>query len=103
MIVNSNSKDAAKKEIARLIAAYEDLKKSGQYNTFNEDETCRKFILPLFMALGWDVNGTKIIDEVTGQKIAGGQKRVDYSFNMNNQSVMFLEAKQLSADLYDPQ
>jgi type I restriction-modification system DNA methylase subunit len=56
-----------------------------------------------YTMLGWDVDGNKIIDEVKGQKIAGGQKRVDYSFNMNNQPVMFLEAKQLSANLYEPE
>jgi type I restriction-modification system DNA methylase subunit len=96
-------KAEAKHEIQRLLSAYDDLKKSGQYDSFNEDETCRKFILPLFRALGWDVDGSKIIDEVKGQKLAGGQKRVDYSFNINDQSVMFLEAKQLSANLDDTQ
>jgi len=95
--------ESAKSEIIRLIDAYENLKKSGGLGSFNEDETCRKFILPLFHALGWDTEGKKIIDEVTGQKIAGGQKRVDYSFNVSGQPIMFLEAKQLSADLDDPQ
>jgi type I restriction-modification system DNA methylase subunit len=93
----------AKKEIKRLIDNYEDLKKSGGIESFNEDETCRKFILPLFHALGWDTEGKEIIDEVTGQKLAGGQKRVDYSFNVSGQPIMFLEAKQLSADIDNPQ
>ena len=96
-------KELAKIEIKRLIDAYEDLKKSGGIESFNEDETCRKFILPLFHALGWDTEGKEIIDEVTGQKLAGGQKRVDYSFNVSGQPVMFLEAKQLRADLDNPQ
>ncbi|MBI5700214.1 hypothetical protein HZC35_07940 [Candidatus Saganbacteria bacterium] len=80
----------AKNEINRLIEVYESLKKSGGIGSFNEDETCRKFILPLFHALGWDTQGKEIIDEVTGQKLAGGQKRVDYSFNISGQPIMFL-------------
>jgi hypothetical protein len=94
--------EQAKNEIKRLIALYDDLVKTGQYEKFNEDETCRKLILPLFKALGWDTDAKNIADEVVGQSPAGGQKRVDYSFNINSQPVLFLEAKQLSADLYDP-
>jgi len=102
MTLSNNVKEAAKKEIQRLINAYEDLKKSGKYESFNEDETCSKLIKPLFHALGWDTEGRTIIDEVTGQEAAGGQKRVDYSFNINSQPVFFLEVKKISEDLYDP-
>jgi len=101
MTIKITSQSAAKKEIQRLISSYEDLKKTGKYATFNEDDTCRVFLLPLFKALGWDTESKERPDEVKSQKEAGGQRRVDYSFNISGSSVLFLEAKQLSADLYD--
>jgi len=95
---------AAKIEIQRLISSYEDLKKKPEkYKSFTEDDTCRVFLLPLFNALGWDTESKERPDEVKSQKEAGGRKRVDYSFNISGSSVLFLEAKQLSADLYDSQ
>lgn len=102
MTAPENIKETAKKEIQALIDKYLSLKKAGQIETFNEQATCDKLILPLFEALGWDIQGKKIIDEVKPQAPGGGQKRVDYAFQINSAPVMFLEAKQLSEDLDDP-
>jgi type I restriction-modification system DNA methylase subunit len=100
--MTTDIREAAKKEIQRLIDLYKDLKRTGKYESFNEDETCRKLILPLFHALGWDTTADKISDEVTGQETAGGQKRVDYAFNINGQAQFYLEAKSLREDINDP-
>jgi len=96
------SQTESKKDIQKLIDKYETLKKSGTYESFLEQETCDKLILPLFAALGWDIQGDKIIDEVKPQAPAGGQKRVDYAFKVNSVPVMFLEAKKLDEDLDNP-
>lgn len=100
-MVSEEIKEHAKKEIKRLISAYEDLKKTGRYDQVGESETCSKFIKPLFEVLGWDTLGKRIMDEVTEQETAGGQNRVDYAFNINSSPVMYLEAKKLSADIED--
>jgi len=102
MMAQKDLKELAKSKIKEKIATYEALKKSGRYGQIGESETCTKFILPLFEALGWDTTGEHILDEVTEQEAAGGLKRVDYAFNVNSSPVMFLEAKALSEDLEDP-
>jgi len=96
------SKLEAKKKISELIDKYERFKLTEEYYSLSEEATCLKFILPLFHALGWDIEGDEgNMDEVQAQAPVANQKRVDYAFNINGQVSFFLEAKKLSEDLYN--
>jgi len=95
-------KEESINEIKRLLATYHNLIKSGKYDELSEEDTGRKLVLPLFAALGWDVDGKEIVDEVVSQEPTAGGKRVDYSFNINSQPVFYLEIKRLKEDLYQP-
>jgi type I restriction-modification system DNA methylase subunit len=88
-------KEKAKKKITALIARYEKLKASGQLDKYNEANTRKDFILPLFEALGWNI---KDKDEVNEEfSVSGGS--VDYAFRLNNVTKFFLEAKRFEVDL----
>lgn len=91
------SKIEAKEEIAKLVKKYENLTPNS-FKTYNEANTRKDFILPLFRFLGWDVyndfNSNEVIEEET--TIAG---RIDYSFRLNNITQFLLEAKAIPEDL----
>ena len=71
------TREQAKREIADLIEKYERLD-SRAIRTYNEANTCKDFILPLFRALGWDVyNSAEVSAE---RKVSRG--RVDYAFRL---------------------
>jgi len=91
------TKDEAKAKIAELVAKYEGLSAS-QIKAFNEANTKRGFIEPLFKALGWDIDDT---NEVTLEEKASNG-RVDYAFKLKGVSQFYLEAKALKADLTNP-
>jgi hypothetical protein len=42
--------------VIELISKYEEKKNSGEIRRYNEESTKKDFILPLFEALGWNVN-----------------------------------------------
>ena len=42
--------------ILELISKYDQIKKSGEIKKYNEESTKKDFILPLFKALGWNVD-----------------------------------------------
>jgi adenine-specific DNA-methyltransferase len=81
--------------IKRLIDKFGTLKRSPQqWRGFNESENCKDFILPLFAALGWEVDSEEVAAEVNVQG-----KRADYTFRLNGVARFFLEAKKPSADV----
>jgi len=88
-------KEKAIKEIENLVAKYNRVVEENRVKKYNEEMTKKDFILPLFRALGWNVEDS---NEVTAEeKISKG--RVDYGFRINGISKFFLEAKSLKMDL----
>lgn len=88
-------KEKAKIEIKNLVKKYNDLVASGRIKTYSEESTKKDLILPLFRALGWDVeNG----DECTAEEKIS-RKRVDYGLRIDGIPKIFLEAKAAREDL----
>ncbi len=88
-------KNKAKEAIQKLVDKYEDVLKSGTKNKHTEEETKKGFIVPLFTALGWDMEDR---NEVTAEEHISGD-RVDYGFYISGRVKFYLEAKPLKADL----
>lgn len=87
--------DNAKREIEQLVYKYKQIVDNGRIKIYNEENTKREFITPLFRALGWDMENTHSMDEVTNEdKISRG--RADYAFRINSIPKFFLEAKALN-------
>jgi len=84
-------------KIKTLIDKYNSIKSKGLIKSYDEANTCKDFILPLFEALGWDISNR---EEVTAQASAS-RGRVDYAFCIKDIPKFFLEAKSLKADLND--
>ena len=79
--------------IKELISMYEEKKRTGEIKRYNEESTKKDFILPLFKALGWNVdNRGKSNDSVSAEETIS-KKRVDYGFRINGIPQFFLEAK----------
>jgi type I restriction-modification system DNA methylase subunit len=91
-------KNEARDKVAELVKKYEQVKKSGRLSTYNEAETCKEFILPLFKALGWDTDSKT---EVSAEEHTSTKDRSDYGFYLNGWPKFYLEAKKLSANLHD--
>ncbi len=91
------TKKQAKEKIAKLVKRFENLSSSA-FKRYNEANTRKDFILPLFHALGWDVHNERIDNEVVEEEttISG---RIDYSFRINNITHFLLEAKAIPKDL----
>ena len=84
--------------IRELISKYEQIKNSGEIKKYNEESTKKDFILPLFKALGWNVdNRGKRNDTVSAEETIS-KKRVDYGFRINGIPKFFLEAKSLKEE-----
>ena len=91
------TKPEAKEEIERLVQKFDSLSKSA-LRKYNEANTRKDFILPLFFALGGDVRNTFTDNEVVEEEttVSG---RIDYSFRLNNITQFLLEAKAIPEDL----
>lgn len=88
-------KEKAREEVKNLVDKYNKLIESGRLKSYNEEMTKKDFILPLFRALGWNVEDG---EEVTAEeRISKG--RVDYAFRIDGIPKIFLEAKALKIDL----
>jgi hypothetical protein len=81
---------AVKQEIQKLVDKFEKIREDGTYKKYNEEQTKKNFILPLFRALGWAVESDDVKAE---EKVS--KKRVDYAFRINGLNKFFLEAKAL--------
>jgi len=92
------SQELAYSEIERLVKNFKDMP-AAQRKGMNEMQTRLGYILPLFKALGWDINN---INEVSPEeKVSRGW--VDFSFRIGNTPRFFLETKRVNEDLNDPQ
>ncbi len=91
------SQSEAKQKIQRLIDRFKNLT-PVEFNSYNEANTRKDFILPLFRALGWDISNEIENNEVNEEEpnIAG---RVDYSFKLAGITQFLLEAKSISENL----
>lgn len=87
------NKQEGEKQISKLVEKYENLT-PAQRKQYNEANTRKNFILPLFESLGWDTRS----DDVPEEERASG-KRVDYAFKINGITKFFLEAKPFSINL----
>ncbi|MEW6028508.1 MAG: N-6 DNA methylase [Chloroflexota bacterium] len=89
--------ELAHTEIEKLVKRFKDLKASER-RTMNEHATRQGYILPMFRALGWDVDN---VNEVNPEeKVSRGW--VDFSFRIGNVPRFFLETKKVHEDLNDP-
>lgn len=92
----SPTKDEARGAVEALVARFQGLK-APDVRAYNEENTKKDFILPLFRALGWHVDNA---EEVAAEEKASNG-RVDYAFKLRDVSRFFLEAKPLDANLLD--
>ena len=91
-------KETAKQQIKGLLEKYQKVVEEKRVSKYKEEETKKDFILPLFRALGWNVENSL---EVTAEETIS-KKRVDYGFRINGIPKFFLEAKALKEDLHNP-
>ena len=89
--------EAARQQIQALVERYQQLGRTARRH-YTETATRTDFIDPLFAALGWDMRNNA---EVTREE-SSGRKRVDYAFKINGVTRFLLEAKNLEADLLNP-
>lgn len=92
------NKEDAKQLIKGLLEKYRKVVEEKRVGKYNEEMTKKDFILPLFRALGWNVENSS---EVTAEETIS-KKRVDYGFRIDGIPKFFLEAKALKVDLNDP-
>jgi len=92
------TKEEAYQEVAKLVTKYQSLD-ARDIRKFSEADTRRIFIMPLFLALGWDIYSR----EEVAEEVKAGSGRVDYVFRLQGVSQFYLEAKALRADLTKPE
>ncbi|MEM4347550.1 MAG: N-6 DNA methylase [Candidatus Altiarchaeota archaeon] len=92
------SNEIIKQEIRKLVEKYNRVVEEKRVITYNEEMTKKDFILPLFRALGWNIEDS---NEVTAEEKIS-KKRVDYGFRINGIPKFFLEVKPLRGDLDNP-
>jgi hypothetical protein len=78
-----------------LVGRYKELKLSGEIKRFNEEQTKNDFIIPLFRALGWNVENKPNLDSSMSLEEKVSKKRVDFGFRINGIPKFFVEAKSL--------
>jgi hypothetical protein len=99
---------AAPKEVIDLVERYYRNRDDYQKSSYNETNTRREFLDPLFKALGWDIDNTagnaeayKDVVHEDAIKVAGATKAPDYSFRVGGTRKFFLEAKKPSINILD--
>lgn len=92
-------KKQAKLEIEKLVEKCRRIKSNrSTFISYDEANTRKDLIMPLFECLGWDVFNDFYNREVIEEDSAI-EGRVDYSFNINGIPKFLLEAKALKVDL----
>ena len=95
-------KEDAKQQIKELIEKYNRTVEDKRISNYDEANTKKDFITPLFRTLGWDVENRYVPDEVTNEYPAS-KGHVDYAFRVKGIPKFFLEAKALKEkDLNNP-
>jgi type I restriction-modification system DNA methylase subunit len=89
--------ETAYAEVQRLVQRFKAIS-AAERKGMNENATRQGYILPLFRALGWNVDN---VNEVSPEeKVSRGW--VDFSFRIGGIPRYFLETKKASEDLNDP-
>ncbi|CAG0947139.1 Type IIS restriction enzyme Eco57I [Anaerolineae bacterium] len=89
---------SAYNQIERLVKKFKALP-TRERHAYNEDNTRKDFILPLFNALEWDIQNAR---EVTAEeKISRGY--VDFAFRIGGVPKFMLETKRIGEDLGKPE
>jgi adenine-specific DNA-methyltransferase len=86
-------KEAAKRNVENLVEKFRQAEQAETLKRLSEEDTKKNFIMPLFRALGWDVDGREVSAE---ENIVG--KRVDYGFYIDGHIQFYLEAKAAKED-----
>jgi adenine-specific DNA-methyltransferase len=93
----SDAKEQARQEIAKLVERFRAFPEKERSH-YNEAQMQQSFILPLFRALGWDIENPR---EVTAEEhVAKGF--VDFGFYLNGIPVFYLETKKIPAQIRKP-
>ena len=79
--------------IRELISKYEQVKKSGEIKRYNEESTKKDFILPLFEALGWNIENRLNRNNTVSPEEKISMKRVDFGFRINGIPRFYLETR----------
>lgn len=87
----------AKIEVERLVDQFASLSTRNR-KRYNEAATRQQFILPLFRALGWNIENTREVSPE--ERVSRGF--VDFAFRIRGIPRFFLETKRIPADLEDP-
>jgi type I restriction-modification system DNA methylase subunit len=93
--------------IENLIERFHNQINTYKNPTYNEAQTRSDFIIPFFLALGWDINNEKGVPEAYRPVVHEGvlkidkapYKRPDYSFRVGGVRQFFVEAKKPSVNL----
>lgn len=89
------TKEESKQRVEQLVRKFEGIPDYLKKD-YNEEQTKKNFILPLFESLGWDTQS----DEVRAEESASGG-RVDYAFKLDGITKFYAEAKPIRANLAD--
>ncbi len=94
--------------VKQLVQRFDEQHTSYQSVRYNETETRRELIDPLFRALGWDVDNSQHYAEAYKDvihedaiKIGGVTKAPDYAFRIGGTRKFFVEAKKPSVNVHD--
>ena len=92
--------------VRRLVATFDTHFAHYKSNAYNETQTRREFLDPLFKALGWDIDNSagiaanfKDVIHEDAIKIGDFLKAPDYCFRHSGSRKFFLEAKKPSTDV----
>ncbi|MFH1748417.1 MAG: type I restriction endonuclease, partial [Planctomycetota bacterium] len=94
--------------VNELVARFDRNRDDYKSPTYNEAQTRREFIDPLFKALGWDIDNEqgyaeayKDVIHEDAIKIGGATKAPDYCFRIGGARKFFLEAKKPAIGIKD--
>jgi len=102
------TKEQSREQIQKLVERFEQNYDSYKNSDYNETQTRREFIDPLFKALGWDIDNEQGLAEAYKEvihedrvKVDNETKAPDYCFTVYGQKKFFVEAKKPSVKIKD--
>jgi len=95
--MSNTNYESAKTKVERLIERFARLSARNRKG-YNEPATRQEFILPLFRALGWNIEDTREVSPE--ERVSRGY--VDFSFRLRGIPRFFLETKKIPENLEDP-
>ncbi|MFH1830811.1 MAG: type I restriction enzyme HsdR N-terminal domain-containing protein [Pseudomonadota bacterium] len=94
--------------LKRLVARFHEHIDDYKSGAYKEEQVCAEFILPMFEALGWDIQNREGYSEAYKEvihhdsiKTGVGTKAPDYCFRIGGIRKFFLEAKKPSVSIED--